>query len=286
MSNMSNPLQESITRLFERLSILNGLLHHLEHQLRNQEKLIRESYKKHNLDIEMLFGGARLAIMDISIPLSDGYVKWNLLKAFSARGEEFLNTSRDIVARESLRALSQAYEAFETFLYDMLGLYFDIHNNKVDTNKLNTYKTKKNITHELNGFQDWRAFAKFAYQQNNDAIKYIRKISPDISDVEKKNSRKVNVNEWFSVITEIRHSVTHSEMRLSKSKFNSWSKSKKEILGKIVVYEEESDGYKMRTTRKNAEYNMELLAEYAFILFKYLSISINEGYDWDIFEHK
>ena len=114
-----NPLNTSVYDLFYHLNTLNGLLFTLDGQLTNFEKLYRESISETSLDISMIFSGASLVIRDLTEWPESGWAKYYPSGAFSSKGEEYFKLIRVLLARESAWTVSQAYEAFETFLKDI-----------------------------------------------------------------------------------------------------------------------------------------------------------------------
>jgi hypothetical protein len=76
----------------------------------------------------------------------------------------------------------------------------------------------------------------------------------------------LNLRDWYKVISEVRHAVTHSDLLV------------KFLLQSIVAGKLNVEGYALAPSQKNAEKTIQLFAEYSFDIFKYFSIE--GGHEW------
>jgi hypothetical protein len=277
-----NPLNISINDLFYRLNTLNGLLFILGEQLKSFEKLYRESISETTFDITMIFSGTSLVIRDLTEWPKSGWAEYYYSGSFWRKGEEYFELIRVLLARESSWTVSQAYEAFETFLKNISATLLLENQQLAETKRLNKFKSdKKSNGLTMTDIAFWRKYLDYHYKTNVDRLKFLRKICPDISKKgEMKNNRAINLTDWFAVVEELRHSATHSDFIIYANRMKNWSKTKREILGKYFSGINVEKGYQLNITTKNATVSLELFSEYSFQIYKFLSIL--RAYNWNI----
>lgn len=280
-----NPLNPPIYALFYHLNTLNGLLFILDNQLKNFEKLYRDSISKSSFDISMIFSGTRLVIRDLTEWPGDGCPRYYLSGKFSSKGEEYFELIRVLLARESAWTVSQAYEAFEKFLKDISATLLLNNQQLAETEKVERFESeKKSHNLEKTNISFWRTYLDYHYRTNTEKLKFLRKISPDISKSETQNNRVINLTDWFAVAEELRHSATHSNFIIQTGRMKDWSKAKREILEKHFPGKNDEQGYQLDITNKDATFCLELFSEYSFQVYKFLSIS--SKYGWNILQKK
>lgn len=280
-----NPLNPPIYDLFYHLNTLNGLLFTLNNQLKNFEKLYRDSISKSSFDISMIFSGSRIVIRDLTEWPEDGWARYYPSGKFSSKGEGYLGLIRVLLARESALTVSQAYEAYEKFLKDISATLFLENQQLALTKEIEKFESdKKSHNLKKTDISFWRTYLDYHYKTNTEKLKSIREICPDISKGETQNNRAINLADWFVVVEELRHSATHSNFTIKTCRMKNWSKSKREILKKYFYGNITEQGYQLDITNKNATFCLELFSEYSFQVYKFLSIS--RGYDWNILKKK
>jgi hypothetical protein len=280
-----NPFNASVYNLFYHLNTLNGLLFTLDGQLTSFEKLYRESFSGTPVDISMIFSGASLVIRDLTEWSKSGWATYYPSGAFSSKGEEYFKLIKVLLARESSWTISQAYEAFETFLKDVSATLLLKNKGLAETKKVEKFESDKksnNLTKTDIAF--WREYISYHYKTNTEKLKFLRKICPDISKGEMANNRAINLTEWFPVVEELRHSATHSDFIIHANRMKNWSKTKRDILKGYFTGINTDQGYQIDITIKDATFCLELFSEYSFQVYKFLSIS--RGYDWNILQKK
>lgn len=280
-----NPLNTPLYDLFYHLNTLNGLLFTLDNQLSNFEKLYRESISKTSFDISIIFSGASLVIRDLTEWPNDGWARYYPSGKFSSKGEEYFGIIRVLLARESAWTVSQAYEAYETFLKDISATLLVENQQLAEAKKVEKFESDKNSNNlTRTDIAFWRTYVDYNYKTNTDKLKFLRKICPDISKGETQNNRVINLIDWFAVVEELRHSATHSNFIIKTGRMENWSKAKREILKKYFPGNNIAQGYQIDITTKDATFCLELFSEYSFQVYKVLSIS--RGYDWNILQKK
>ena len=106
----------------------------LDGQLKNFEKLYRDSISESSFDISMVFSGASLVIRDLTEWPESGWARYYPSGKFSSKGEEYFELIKVLLAREYAWTVSQAYEAFERFLKDISATFL-CENQKSGRNK-------------------------------------------------------------------------------------------------------------------------------------------------------
>ena len=204
---------------------------------------------------------------------------------FIAKGDDYFKLIKILLVREASWTISQAYEAFETFLKNTLILLLLENPELAEIKKIEKFKLdKKRGNVEESDFSFWEEYLKYYYKTNTLKLKFLRKICPGIYKSETKNNRAIDLNNWFAVVEEVRHSATHSNFIIKKNRMKNWTRAKNEMLknnfhGRVPWY-----GYELNTTIGDAKFSLILFSEYSFQIYKFLSIS--KGYDWNILQKK
>jgi hypothetical protein len=265
-----NELKQVLERLFGRLSLLYGLLFHLGSQLRNFDALFRRSIDESNIDLSYIGAGARLVIRDLVRMSEDDEKKLLPLKGFVTRGEEYLGLAEVIIHRESAWTVSQGYEAFETFLYDMLASFLMQNSDGVDLKKLQKYEDKV----EKMSQQDkscWGRYVRWAYRRNREVFKRLRYFASLIESVERKNAWGFDLQDWYSVATMVRHAVTHSNSVIRDDELRGLPPKREVLLEGLFPGSYSEGGYSIEIGQREAQKALEVFAEYAYVIFVGLS---------------
>lgn len=276
-----NPLNPPINDLFYHLNTLNGLLLTLDNQLKNFEELYRESISKSSFDISGIFSGASLVIRDLTEWPYDNYARYYPSGGFSSKGEEYFKLIKRLMARESVWAVSQSVEAFERFLKDISANMLLNQQHLTETKKIQKFESdRKSDGLKKSDVIFWRTYFDYHYRTNKEKLKFLRKVCSDIATAETNNNRAINLNDWFAVVEEVRHSATHSNFLIKIDRMKDWSKDKKEILNNNFFGEHTKEVYQLNISKENATFCLELFSEYSFQIYK--SLSILSAYDWNI----
>lgn len=280
-----NILNAPLYDLFIHLNTLNGLLLNINDQLNSFEKLYRKSILEASFDISSIYSGSSIVIRDLTEWPENGVAKYYSCGApFSVKGEEYFELIKILMVRETSWTISQAYEAFETFLKNILLILLSENPELLDKKMFDKFKSnKKNLLHKTD-FDFLKAYLDSYYKTNTLKFKYLRKICPDIYKGETKNNRAIDLNNWFAVVEEVRHSATHSNFIIKNNRMKDWSKANKAMLQKYFHGIESYYGYKLNVTIEDAKFSLILFSEYSFQIYKFLSIS--RGYDWNILQKK
>jgi hypothetical protein len=281
ISKKINPFESSVNDLFMRLNDLNGLLYHIQSQLNGYRKLIKEILEKNSFNISDLVIGSSLVIRDLTEFPEDKWARYYSSGIFSSQGEECFQRINELLNRESAWTVSQGFEAFETFLKDIYANYLLLKQTEVDEKILKKLDTKlRNLLLKPTRIEYWKEFVRMSNINNAELLKIMRGLSPDLKKTEEYNTRGINLVEWYITVEAVRHATTHSNMLIQKNKMSSWSLNLKKMLHDYFPGNDtKSGGYVLEIDVKRAELNLVLFAEYAFVIFKSMSILNNYNYD-------
>lgn len=280
MNVSPNALQEPLIVLWSRLNSLNGLLKILANQLDNLRKLYTGTLKKHGKDTSHLAAGSTLVVIDLTGPTNDGWPPKFPSGGFGVRGEEYFEISNTIVRRESAWAVAQGYEAFESFLKDIAATCFDMRPERANADEIKKFeKTNSAQLFMCQDLQYWQTFVRSQYgggRNNSRILKLLRKLAPGLDEAEIENNRAIDLRKWYSEVWVVRGAVTHSNMRIRKSQTQCLNDDSETFFPCEV-----QDGVRILNLQtKNATNCLEVFTQYAFQVFKFLSM--HEGYEWNI----
>lgn len=119
-----NSISEPLKQFYSRIASLKGTLYHIDITLTNYTKVYIENSEKYKDKIPDFALGSNLVISDITGPTDNG---WEYV--FSTNGKHIVKLSTyqeevgKLLEREVGHSLSQAYEAYTTFLKDQIISY-------------------------------------------------------------------------------------------------------------------------------------------------------------------
>ncbi len=126
--------------------------------------------------------------------------------------------------------VAQCYEAFETFLKDIISAYLLTldKNSSLIPNSIKTddYEICRETISSY-------SFSKNKY--NKKLFQILYSLNPKIEQTEINNFLRFNFKEWFIVFTEIRHSIVHSNSKFKMNKIAQWSGFQKELLTQLFL---------------------------------------------------
>lgn len=276
-----NAFQDTIETLFSRISILQGTLSYLDYALTNYGKFLKKKFEESNEELPDFLLGTKLVICDLTGPTDNGWNYYyptapNYKVTFSSNDKEV----EKLINRESSFILAQGYEAFSVFLKNTLIEYFKIFPKKAIDIKLVKNEIDLldiNWNDKIRGLRTGR--------NHKELFKILHKIEPSLSLSEKENNKNVNLDDWYQVISLIRHKITHSNNEILKTDrdFKDLSSIQKSYFEEYFLFEENDESFVINLNRKICKNNLDLLVEYAFLIFK--SICIKSKFDWKILKN-
>lgn len=273
---MKNYLTDSILRVFERLEYYKGYVFHLENDIKKYTQSLIDKLDNNKTNF---LKGSRLVISDFTGESDNGWeINFPLpTSGYFVTSDNYLEKNNQLIQFISSTLVAQSYEAIETFFKEILISYFE-NNNQIafeTIGKANCILNKNNV--------DWNNTVRKLNQGTNNKglLKIIRILSTEFCKAERTNLKNIDLEKWFDMVSIIRHSIIHSESILKNNEFNKIDKYERKILEKFFEVENQNGGNKrIIISGKHASNVIEFMSEYAFQVFKGLSISAD--LDWRI----
>ncbi len=234
-------------------------------------KVLLEDAKRYDSEGARYFSGSALIISDLSGPTDNG---WELNFHTGVLRQTLKDGYRDeivkLVSRECCLTYSQSFEAFETFLKDIL--YYHVTQSEGFRNEVNaminpnTKVTRKTMP---GGDKLFKAL--------NKAAGHI------IKDLFTDNNLGLRHKETFTALSQARHAIVHSGSIVQLSKVNT-SKLQLDIFN--YFFDSEYLGNSHLAIKLDVPRYQKLLkrfSEYAFQIFKAMSINYDLEYDFKLF---
>ena len=277
MNRISKPLDE----LFIRLATLQGTLYHIQFSLIGHSKDYTKRIEKVKENIPDFALGTNLVISDVTGPTDRG---WEYI--FPTRGQhivklsEFNQEIEKLIRRETAYTLSQSFEAFSTFLKNQIAAFLE-----VDSTHLEKIKPLKDAV--IDEYTNWKEKVRKinSGKNNHELFKILRLFAPNLELSEKKNNKLIDFPSWYKSLAFMRHITIHSNssFSLNNKDYLNLTKIEKEYLEEYFPFEDKDDNNFFMIERKLGNHNLKILSEYAFLIFKELSIELNE--DWMILKY-
>lgn len=159
----------------------------------------------------------------------------------------------ELIEHYSNYCVAQSFEAFETLIKDLITHF-------IITNQFSDYINIDIIKHELNveSYEKCRSevwkIGKKDNKYNKQYFNFIYKIKPRIEKIERKNFLRFNFYDWNIVLTEIRHSIVHSNGIFNKNKTANWTDFQFQLLNDLFTKEILSENRIKISTKDNYEY--------------------------------
>lgn len=268
---MANPLGKPLERLFARLTVLNGLLTTTDSLISTGKSQFEELVVSNSSNLSEAFFGSRLLLEDIADLPADGWQEFQpTVHSYNFRIDEIGRIAEEILEKINLFAFSQGYEAFETFLLDSVAYLYHSKSITADPSKVEKW-LEDHLS--LLSKDEWCSYVRYFYRGSNNSklLRFLRKLAPQIKRVEECNTTCANLQNWFSVASQVRHAATHSSGVIKQDRWTRLAGEKQKVLknsfpGKIV-----SSGYELHMDKNSASQNLQLLHNYAYAIHKELS---------------
>ncbi len=257
MSITVNPLRSVLDQFYQRLTALKGVLFHLETQLHGYRDMLVDPGQGEDSDLARLFCGTRLVVSDLTEWPANGWRVNYPLQAFFSQGRQYVDMIDLIIRNHSHWTISQAYEAFETYLYNVVANYL-YHDQTCIEQALQ--KKLKGTPQDLSTL---RQTVHQVYKQNRQIFAYLRRLAPELQVAEAKNNRTMDLSEWYEVVSEVRHAITHADSLIKSVRTSAWSKSRLFLLRACFPGKKTADGFRLSLEHDSATKALTMFAEYA-----------------------
>lgn len=265
-----NPLQNEIDEFLEKIALNESLNFQTKTHLTNRKnqlmKQIDSCSKRSPLMISALILG------DITGPSEKGW-KINYHSGFSVKvnSNEMIASIDKLISHNGMRYVANCYEIFESFLFNILGEFFNEYPSY-------TLCLKKQELHHDNYKEFLRKY--YRSKNNKDLFKLLRIISSKFENSERSNNTGFNLNDWYYMVSSLRHGIVHSMFILDSVKIN-FNSQHWDLFNKKISHSKDLDKIELQMSYEECREQICLFAEIGFLVFKTLSIEIGE--DWKIF---
>lgn len=179
------------------------------------------------------------------------------------------NNAQLLASRECCYGIAQVYEIFESFLKN---LTVELLQNKKEFIELVSNKDSM----VLNTTEDYRVLAtQFQRKEKNNKsfLWLFRKVSGFYKKHEKENIWNYNLADWFDLMSEIRHAITHNRQQFTdKVKLSINRNGNREIFNRYFNQNKSNEtGFIVTNQLKTGEI-ISLFNQFAFLIWKSLSI--------------
>lgn len=276
-----NKLIESIEKFFDRIANLKGTLLHIDNALNNHSANLKKQIENTEKEMPDFALGSRLVISDLT-GISDKGWKYY----YPTGGKHIVRLSNydeeieKIVKREVAYSISQGHEAFSTYLKDILACYFA--ENISEARRLKVLGNNDDLSSII-----WAAKIRNIKpgKNNKNIFNLIRNIRNNFGVSEVTNNENLNFKDWYHVFSIARHKITHTNSKIFKDDkdLKDLTPNQLDYLKRFFPYQETDDYIFLNIPRIAGDTVLNLLSEYAFLIFK--ELSIKSGYNWKILKN-
>lgn len=290
--DQENLLKEIILDFYSRIAFLNGSLLQLYSNIKDYSKIFVESWNQQGTEKPKYTLLSRLIVSDLTGPTDNGWkIHYPTTGDYIVSFDDFEKKTSALVNQYSHFIIIQSYEIFEIFIRDMIAGFFiikpDIGAREILKSKgsenpflkiVNLFRFLFTKKQDLN--RNWYAEVhRIRPGKNNKFLfKILRTISKDNLDFELRNNENINLRNWYFQFSIVRHSIIHSECFIPESTVKNMNDL--QLFEKFFPATKENAFYKINLDRNHAELILEMLSDYAFQIFKSLSITL--GKEWKI----
>ena len=268
MHELENPFEAPLEAFLLWLNRLNGLLWFLNWQLVDFRAMYKDSLQKRGIGLEEVKGGTSLVIRDLSEWPDHGWAEYYSSGLFIIEGEGYLNLVDGFVQRESAWTISQAYEAFESYLKDIAALHLFKRPDLAPQRQLERFR-RRQPRFSLDHQEFWRIFV--SRENAFDVLDTLRLSAPFLAETEEHNNRALDLRAWLSVLAEVRHGVVHASCVIRQTRATSWSAERFKILESHFKSRLADQGYLIQCGPNEAQNILSITGEYGYLVYKALS---------------
>lgn len=275
-------MKRALDSLFDRANVLNGLLHHMDAQLR----WFRDSVHIDHADvIPHLTAGSCLVVRDLTERPSHGSPVIYASGTFSTSGQEYLDQVDVLTAREAAWVIAQGFESLETCVKDLLAAHYLAVPSAADFESLR--KTEQRLARaglRRDSLEFWSTYVRRCYKSADKVMTEIRRVAPKLGEAEVSNSRDRDLVVWFAALSEARHAVVHSDLVIAQRRWANLPEDQRAVVLESFSGTRVEHGVELRPTVRQATEALTGLVEYGYAAFKALSIAA--GAEWRVFPNQ
>lgn len=260
MSNQ-NPYKTHLDLLFNRVIDLRHTVSRINIVLKNDVKLVS------NKEIKVISGSA-LIISDWTGPTDEGWeINFHTGARRATLKENYNIEVKRIISNECCLAYAQAFEALEKYLKNCV---FQKLQNNVEFRKTIGYDEK---------------IARGRMPGGDELFKLVKKACGEYyQKFTHENNKNVKFKQFWTIISEVRHAITHSDCNISMSRISksSYHFAAFEHLFNYSVIDDKT--LHIELDYKGLERALKYIAEFSYQIYKCLSIC--DKLSWEYISHK
>jgi len=273
-----NYLEQPFYNVLTKIELNQGYLNHIANDLDKYNKKIVNELSSES----MFLKGTKLVFSDLTGETDNG---WEINFPSNTSGyvvttENYINKNLEIFNIVSLNLTVQNYEALESYIKSMLIAYFENNDQaaKETIGKMNFRYNRNQINwrqtvHKLNKGVNKRGY-----------LEILRLLSQEFEKGEQENLHKINLKDWFEMISTARHSIVHSNSIIKNDEANKLSETMKNYLQYFFnVNNKENGSIQLSLDVSRQRKLFKFFAEYCFFIFKSLSQTLE--LEWRILKH-
>ena len=272
LANQMSKLKIELDKFLASISATQSLMFQSKTHLTNYKKVTLKRFKDRNSTRPLL--ASTLIIGDLTGPDDDG---WKIIypTGFDVKvyENEFGASIDLLIRRESMRSVATCYELLESFFWNITTAFLQINPHLI----LSESKIKD--LDKFNG--DLRKQLKYYYKStdNKGVLKLIGKLSGSFNTAKVENTHNIDLNDWYYVLTKVRHSIVHSlfVLDLNDSSFNH---NQKKLFSSYFEHTEKDRKATLDMKYDSANDQIVMIAEFGLLIFKCFCIEMKQ--DWKV----
>lgn len=248
------------------LEVFFSTLLEYKHTSRRLNKILILDYQKYTEEKASYYSGSTLLLSDWTGVTDKGWaLPFHAGISRETSKEDYKNEIINVLSREFCLIYSQSYEALERYFKDCI-FYKIMH----DIEFSEEVRKKSNIEGE---------FKRENIKGGKELYKLVKKLGKkSLLKFSKENNINIKFGELLKVLSEVRHSIVHSNSVINKSKINITRHHFEIFTFLFNYYEIDNKQIKIELDFKKLEHLLGRLVEFAFQIFK--AISIEEKLSW------
>jgi len=240
------------------------------HSTNRLNAILTEDAKIYSQEGATYRAGSSLIISDWSGPTDNGWeINFHTTIMKETSKENYAQEIRGIISRECCLIYSQSFEALEKYLKDSL---FNKSTINIHLKEYISSMMRKNESLSRETMPGGEKLFKILKKTGGKAF----------AKQSKKNNLNIGYNELWIVLSEVRHSIVHSNSIIKFTKINR-SKHHLGIFNMLFNYSKIDDDYiKIQLEYKKLEKLIKRLSEFGFQAYK--ALSLEENLEWNVYK--
>jgi hypothetical protein len=258
--------------------LLNGVLFQFSTHAEQRSQEIERGLKRRSKH-SPYFAAASVVIRDLTVSQPDGWPLQFPIGGHLRKGRRYLRALHDIVMRESAWTVVLGFEAFEAFAKDVAAVYLKRNPTELGVSQW-LKRRRRSVGPSTRRIEDYRVFVRTAFRGADDLTKRLSASLPELKVAEHQNNRNLDLRTWLRTTAAVRHATVHTRGVVSRAQLPKLGPVGKNTLVSHFPGRMSADGYRLRLDGGAAGEAIDLLAEYAYLIFK--SASRHDQLDYEV----